>query len=182
MLESGHDKDAMTKVLDLALQCTKTSPSQRPSMDEVVVLLKSLRRSQASDEDTYAPPTTTESDVEKNVNEPRDVILTESDTGSVTSEATDDDVFPSKGLDIAFERPYFPRVVSTPVLSDVAKQTENTRAVVSIGDVCVESRMLGLESQSSDVSSALSDEKLSQDSSTSSLPNNNQFVRCESFS
>jgi serine/threonine protein kinase len=182
MLESGHDKDAMTKVLDLALQCTKTSPSQRPSMDEVVVLLKSLRRSQESDEDTYAPPTTTESDVEKNVNEPRDVILTESDTGSVTSEATDDDVFPSKGLDIAFERPYFPRVVSTPVLSDVAKQTENTRAVVSIGDVCVESRMLGLESQSSDVSSALSDEKLSQDSSTSSLPNNNQFVRCESFS
>lgn len=140
--DKDANKEAMTQVLYLALDCTKTLPHQRPTMDEVVEHLKGLQKPAKRDEECAEEAECSESN---ETNETSSLL--ESQTSSaVTSLGTEDDVFPGKALDIAFERPYMVRVVSTPILSEyAARGTDDTRAVVTIEDVRLESQLLTLE-------------------------------------
>ncbi|KAG0618578.1 hypothetical protein M758_4G075000 [Ceratodon purpureus] len=150
MLDSG-DKDAnkvaMTKALYLALDCTKTSPHQRPTMDEVVAQLKSLQKPVKPWEDEAE--CSESSSLQDHHSSLRPVAEDSSgtQTSSVVTSGAEDDVFPGKTLDIPFERPYMVRVVSTPILSEALKGADDTRAVVTIEDIRLESQQctLGLE-------------------------------------
>jgi len=142
--DKDANKDAMTKVLYLALDCTKTSPHHRPSMAEVVEQLRILQKPAKIVEESVDGAECSES---SQTNE--SALMGEStDTqisSNVTSTGTEDDVFPGKALEIPFERPYMVRVVSTPILSEYTAHGDDTRAVVTIEDVRLESQQLTLD-------------------------------------
>ena len=143
MLDSGENdtnKEAMTKALYLALDCTKTSPHQRPTMDEVVAQLKSLQNPVKLWEDEAGCSESSSLQDGHSALYPVAEESSGTQTSSVTSGA-EDDVFPAQALDIPFERPYMVRVVSTPILSDAIKATDDTRAVVTIEDIRLESQL-----------------------------------------
>lgn len=147
MLDSGDqdaNKEAMTQALYLALDCTKTSPHQRPTMDEAVAQLRSLQKPVKPWKDDEAGCSESSS-----LQNDQSSLLHESSftqSSSAVTSGAEDDVFPGKALDIPFERPYMVRVVSTPILSEYASRAaDDTRAVVTIEDVRLESQQLALE-------------------------------------
>lgn len=149
--DTDANKQAMTAVLHLALDCTKTLPHQRPSMDEVVVQLKGLQKPPKPEESKQeASPDHAEC---SETSEPSLPVEQSTDTQTssvVTSQGTEDDVFPIATLDIpyerAYERPYMVRVVSTPILSEFASRgNDDSRAVVTIEDVRLGSQQFTLD-------------------------------------
>lgn len=181
MIDSGDkdaNKEAMTTVLLLALDCTKTLPHQRPSMDEVVDQLRSVQRPAKIVEETVDEAECSES------SQPNEsTALGEStDTqvsSAVTSQGTEDDVFPGKALDIPYDRPYMVRVVSTPILSEWAERgSDYTRAVVTIEDIRLESQQLTLDLENRDSPSQSEESRPNPDSADYIRKD---YSRCESF-
>lgn len=179
MRDSGG-KDSMTAVLNLALECTKTLPNQRPTMDEVVVRLSSLHKSLVMEESFDEAES---SDASGHGNDLRLQTIEESSdtaTSSPVSVITDNDVFHEAGLEIAYERSHFPRVVSTPVLSEAAKRKDEIRVVVTVEDLR-ESHIPPSEfiaAEASDTSEGTNG--VAEDESPDS-PLNEEYVRCYSF-
>lgn len=186
-VDKDANKEAMTKVLYLALDCTKTLPHQRPTMDEVVEHLKSLQKPAKSDEhyDEYADEAECSESSQQN-NETSTTLFESSDTQAssvVTSLGAEDDVFPGKPLDIPFERPYMVRVVSTPILSEYGARAgaDDTRAVVTIEDIRLESQQFTLELENNDADSPAMTGTQSRPSPESADYIRKDYSRCESF-
>lgn len=170
------NKDAMTKVLYLALDCTKTLPHQRPTMAEVVEQLKILQKPAKIVEDSVDGAECSESSQSNEtalIGESTDTQI----SSAVTSTGTEDDVFPGKALDIPFERPYMVRVVSTPILSEYAAHGDDTRAVVTIEDVRLESQQFTLDLENGE-SYTLTQSRPSPESADYIRKD---YSRCESF-
>lgn len=142
--DKDANKEAMTKALYLALDCTKISPHQRPMMDEVVVQLKRLQKpAKLMDDEAECSEFSSQHDENSSlISAVEESSSTQ--TSSVVTSGAEDDGFSGKVLDIPFDRPFMVRVLSTPLLSDAAKEADNSRAVVSIEDIRLESQQLTL--------------------------------------
>jgi len=175
--DKDANKEAMTKVLYLALDCTKTLPHQRPSMDEVVEQLRNLQKPTKIVEEPVDEAECSESSQQNetaSLGQSTDTQI----SSAVTSLGTEDDVFPGKALDIPFERPYMVRVVSTPILSEyAARGGDDTRAVVTIEDVRLESQQLTLDLENGD--SPTQTESLLSPETPDYI--RKDYSRCESF-
>lgn len=189
--DNDANKEAMTKTLHLALECTNTSPHHRPTMDEVVQQLKSLQKPPQSpvDHKEQTDDEAEQADNRESIQQDEKTSLhpigesSDTQTSSVvTSLGMEDDVFPGKALDIPFERPYMVRVVSTPILSEyAAKGADDSRAVVTIEDVRFESQQLTLKLESTADSSPFSGTELRRPSPDSADYIRKDYSRCESF-
>lgn len=180
-IDKDANKEAMTKVLYLALDCTKTLPHQRPTMDEVVEQLRCLQKPEKMDDADEAECSESSQQDETTSLLPTGESSDTQTSSAVTSLGTEDDVFPGKALDIPFERPYMVRVVSTPILSEyAARGADNTRAVVTIEDVRLESQQftLELENANSPTMTGMEESRPSPDSADYIRKD---YSRCESF-
>ena len=189
MLDSG-DKEAMTTVLNLALQCTNASPNLRPSMDEVVAILRSIQKViqvpvvDIVEEGGESSESSVQGDDQEEI---ASLCKQETTTDTLSSSiissspvSTNDDLFLSKGpQDTTFVRPCLPRVVSTPLLSEAAKELQDTRDIVTIEDIRTESDQLTLGLEASDPKFTPGADGFPSKGSSNSF--SDQYSRCQSF-
>lgn len=189
--DKDANNEAMTKALHLALECTKTSPHQRPTMDEVVKRLKSLQKHPNPPVDPMEEGEQEAAKAKSRKSRQQNEITSlhpigessDNQTSSVvTSGGLEDDVFPGKVLDVPFERPYMVRVVSTPILSEYAAYiADDTRGVVTIEDIRLESQKLTLELENTADSPPFSGTESRRPSPDSPDYIRKNYSRCESF-
>ncbi|KAG0556380.1 hypothetical protein M758_11G047800 [Ceratodon purpureus] len=190
--DEDANKEAMTKTLHLALECTNTSPHNRPSMDEVVQQLKSFQKpakpvvDHKEQKDEEAHDSENRESIQQDETTSLLPIGESSDTqpsSAVTSLGMEDDVFPDKALDKLYERPYMVRVVSTPILSEYAhtKGPDDTRDVVTIEDIRLESQQCTLELENTADWPPFSGTESRRPSPDSADYIRKDYSRCESF-